>query len=149
MIIIFGVFDQFSAQFFLNFLINFYHKSSILSLKWPFYNCIIGKLSKQRSMVARMYIFKPKILICVNLARSCNGNVGIFYKHLIFFTAIWYILWTCGIFHGYLVQTKNHISDKWRVLELERLIYSMVIWNEHITAIWYILWAFGSLVAIW
>jgi hypothetical protein len=30
-------------------------------------------------------------------------DVGIFYVHLIHFTAIWYILWHFGIFYGYLV----------------------------------------------
>jgi hypothetical protein len=30
--------------------------------------------------------------------------VGIFYEHLACFTAIWYMLWPFGIFHGYLVH---------------------------------------------
>jgi hypothetical protein len=30
-------------------------------------------------------------------------DVGIFYGHLIYFTAIWYILWLLGIFYNYLV----------------------------------------------
>jgi hypothetical protein len=30
-------------------------------------------------------------------------GVGIFYEHLDDFTAIWYILWPFGIFHGHLV----------------------------------------------
>jgi ABC-type spermidine/putrescine transport system permease subunit II len=30
-------------------------------------------------------------------------DVGIFYGHLVYFTAIWYTLWTYGIFCGNLV----------------------------------------------
>jgi hypothetical protein len=29
-------------------------------------------------------------------------DVGIFYDHLVYFTAIWYIMWPFGIFYGYL-----------------------------------------------
>jgi hypothetical protein len=28
---------------------------------------------------------------------------GILYNHLVYFVVIWYILWTFGIFYGYLV----------------------------------------------
>jgi hypothetical protein len=30
-------------------------------------------------------------------------DVGLFYGHLVCFTAMWYILWPFGIFYGYLV----------------------------------------------
>jgi hypothetical protein len=30
-------------------------------------------------------------------------EVGIFYGHLVYSTAIWYILWPFGIFYGYFV----------------------------------------------
>jgi hypothetical protein len=40
-------------------------------------------------------VFKPKIPIWVNFGGSCNG---IFYDHLVYFTAIRNILWPCGIF---------------------------------------------------
>jgi hypothetical protein len=30
-------------------------------------------------------------------------DVGVFYGHLAYFTAIWYILWPFGIFYGHLV----------------------------------------------
>jgi hypothetical protein len=30
-------------------------------------------------------------------------DVGIFYGHMVYFIAIWYILWPLGIFYGYLV----------------------------------------------
>jgi hypothetical protein len=32
------------------------------------------------------------------------GDVGIFYDHLVYFTAVWYILWPFGIFCGHLVD---------------------------------------------
>jgi hypothetical protein len=47
---------------------------------------------------------------------------GIFYGHLVYFMAIWYILWLFGIFYGYLV---------------------------YFMAIWYILWPFGNFVVVW
>jgi hypothetical protein len=31
-------------------------------------------------------------------------NIYIFYGHLVYFTAIWYILWAFGIFCGHLVN---------------------------------------------
>jgi hypothetical protein len=31
-------------------------------------------------------------------------DVGLFYGHLVYFTTIWYILWSLGIFHVYLVH---------------------------------------------
>jgi hypothetical protein len=52
--------------------------------------------------VARWFVFKPKIPILVNFGGSCNGN-GIFYNHLVYFTAIGNILWLFGIFCGHLV----------------------------------------------
>jgi hypothetical protein len=42
--------------------------------------------------VARWYILKPKIPIWVNFWRSCNGFCWNILGHLIYFTAIWYIL---------------------------------------------------------
>jgi hypothetical protein len=38
----------------------------------------------------------------VNLGGSCNRRC-IFYDYLIYFTAIWYIVWPFGIFYGYLL----------------------------------------------
>jgi hypothetical protein len=47
-------------------------------------------------------------------------------------------------------QTKNPDSSNfWRALEWKMMVYSIFIWNIHITAIWYILWPFGNLEAIW
>jgi hypothetical protein len=57
-------------------------------------------------------------------------SFGIFFGHLEYFTAIWYILWPFGIFYGHLV-------------------YFMVIWNILPTAIWYILWPIGNGVVRW
>jgi hypothetical protein len=31
-------------------------------------------------------------------------DVGKLYGHLVYFTAIWYILWPLGTFHGYLIH---------------------------------------------
>jgi hypothetical protein len=60
--------------------------------------------------VARWYIFKPKLPIWVNFGGSCNGRClytlwpfGIFYGHLVYFTAIWSTLKPFGIFCGHLV----------------------------------------------
>jgi hypothetical protein len=36
--------------------------------------------------------FKPKIQVWVNFGGPWNENVGIFYDHLEYFTAIWYNL---------------------------------------------------------
>jgi hypothetical protein len=52
------------------------------------------------SRVARWYIFKPKIQIWINFGGYCNG---IFYVHLVHFTAICHTLWPFGIFSEYLV----------------------------------------------
>jgi hypothetical protein len=43
--------------------------------------------------VARWYIFKPNIPIWVNFVGSCNGRCLYI---LVYHTAIWYILCTCG-----------------------------------------------------
>jgi hypothetical protein len=34
-------------------------------------------------------------------------NVGIFYGHLVYFTAIWYILWTFGILCSHLIYSEG------------------------------------------
>jgi hypothetical protein len=47
---------------------------------------------------------------------KAGNGVDIYYGHLVYFTAIWYILWPFGIFCGHLV---------------------------YFVAIWYILWPFG------
>jgi hypothetical protein len=54
---------------------------------------------------ARWFVFKPKIPIWINLGGSCNGKFwnilcpfGLFYGHLKYFMAIWYILRPFGIF---------------------------------------------------
>jgi hypothetical protein len=55
--------------------------------------------------VARWHIFfKPKNLSLGKFWRVLKvEDVGIFYWHLVYFTAIWYILWPFGIFYCYLV----------------------------------------------
>jgi hypothetical protein len=63
---------------------------------------------KQRIRVARCYIFKLNIQI-LGLAVE---DVGIFYRHLVYFTAIWYTLWTFGMFFPVLVCcTKKNLAS--------------------------------------
>jgi hypothetical protein len=50
-----------------------------------------------QTRVARWYIFKPKIPICVNFGGSCNGRCWVN------FLAFWYNSWLFGIFCGHLV----------------------------------------------
>jgi hypothetical protein len=52
--------------------------------------------------VARRFIFKPKIKIWIILEGIAIEDVGIFYDHLVYLTAIWYILWTFGSIDGHL-----------------------------------------------
>jgi hypothetical protein len=54
-----------------------------------------------QAMVARWYIFKPKILIWVNFGVACSARCwyilwpfGPFYCHFVYFIAILYILWS-------------------------------------------------------
>jgi hypothetical protein len=69
--------------------------------------------------------------------------IGIFFYHLVYFTVIWYILWSFGtyilwsfgIFYGHLV----HIF-------YGNLVYFMVIWYIYFMVIWYILWSFGTYI---
>jgi hypothetical protein len=68
--------------------------------------------------VDRWHIFKPKIPIWVNFGGSSNGRCwnilwssGLFYGYLVYFTAIWYILWPFGIFFPFLVCcTKKNLA---------------------------------------
>jgi hypothetical protein len=50
--------------------------------------------------VAMWFIFIPKIPILVGLGME---KFGIFYSQLVYFTGIWYLLWTFGIPFGQLV----------------------------------------------
>jgi hypothetical protein len=58
---------------------------------------------------ARWYIFRPKIPILAFCVRLEMENVGIFYVHLVYFTAIWIILRTFGTFCGYLVHSPRFL----------------------------------------
>jgi ABC-type spermidine/putrescine transport system permease subunit II len=44
-------------------------------------------------------------------------DVGIVYGHLVYFTAIWYVLWPFRIFYGHLV----YFSPFWYVAQKENL----------------------------
>jgi hypothetical protein len=44
--------------------------------------------------VARQFIFKPKIIIWVNLEVLAKEDVGTFYDNLVYFTTIWHVLWS-------------------------------------------------------
>jgi hypothetical protein len=46
-----------------------------------------------QARVARWNVFKPKIRIWVNFGGPWNEKIGVFYGHLEYITAIWYILW--------------------------------------------------------
>jgi hypothetical protein len=51
------------------------------------------------SRVARWHMFKiPNFPIWVNFWGSCNGRCWRIYGHLVYFVAIWSILWLFGIF---------------------------------------------------
>jgi hypothetical protein len=56
-----------------------------------------------RIRVARWYIFKPKILIWIDFGGSGNGRCWYILSPLVYFTAIWYILWSFGIFYNEVV----------------------------------------------
>jgi hypothetical protein len=68
-------------------------------------------------MVARWFVFKPKIPIWVSFGGSCYAKYwyilwpfGLVYGHWKYFMAIWYILWKLGIFSpvfGILDQEKS------------------------------------------
>jgi hypothetical protein len=92
------------------------------------------------SRVSRWYFFKPNIPIWVNLGGAQGGkNVGIFYGHLEYITAVWYIFWPFGTFvaiwyifprFGILFQEKSgtpgctHIH---RMVRAERCFASKVV----------------------
>jgi hypothetical protein len=60
------------------------------------------------TMVARWFIFKPKIPIWVNFG-GCFAmeDVDIFYGHLVYCLAIWYLSWLLGINFPVLVCCSN------------------------------------------
>jgi hypothetical protein len=55
------------------------------------------------TIVARWYIFKPKLPIWVKFGGPWMENVVIFYDHLEYILVIWYKLWPFGIVCGHLV----------------------------------------------
>jgi hypothetical protein len=84
--------------------------------------CRSGIVSDCQPRVARWYSFKPKKQMGVNFGGFCNGRcwyilrqLGIFYGHLVYFVAIWYILWPFGIFFrfGMSNQEKSGNLEPW------------------------------------
>jgi hypothetical protein len=65
-------------------------------------------------------------------------DVSLFYGHLVYFTAIWYILWQFGTLYGYSV----HYMVIWYIIWLFGTLYGYLV---HYMVIWYIIWLFGTL----
>jgi hypothetical protein len=63
-------------------------------------------------------------------------DIGIFYGHLVYFTAIWSILLPFGLFYCHLV----YFTAIWSILLPFVLFYCHLV---YFTAIWSILWPFG------
>jgi hypothetical protein len=73
------------------------------------------KIARTANRVARLFIFKPKLPIWVNLGGSCNGKswyilllLNVFWWHLVYFVVIWYIFLRFGI----LYQDKSGNPDR-------------------------------------
>jgi hypothetical protein len=80
--------------------------------------------------VARWFTFKRKIPIRVNFGGPLQ------WKMLLYFMAIWYILWPFCIFYGHLVYFMAILYILWYFgIFYGTLVYFMVLW--------YILWYFG------
>jgi hypothetical protein len=68
--------------------------------------------------VARWFVFKPKLPIWTIFGGSCNERcwnilwpLGLLYGSLVYFVAIWYILWLFGIFSPVWVYcTKKNLA---------------------------------------
>jgi hypothetical protein len=93
-----------------------------LQIVWTFQNVrtfrtfVESSHTDIQSRVARWFIFKPKFPTWVNFGGPYNGSClyilrpfGQFSGHLVYFMALWYILWSVGIFSPfwYIFPTKN------------------------------------------
>jgi hypothetical protein len=70
--------------------------------------------------VARWFLFRPKIPIWVNFWGPLDWKMliaswpfGIFYRHLRYFTTIWYILCSFGTFFGFWYHVARKIWQPW------------------------------------
>jgi hypothetical protein len=80
--------------------------------------CYSRFLLVTETRVARRFIFKPKIPICVKFGGRWNGKFyyivwpfGIFFGHLVYFMAVWYSLRSLGIFFLFwYVWTKKNLA---------------------------------------
>jgi hypothetical protein len=93
----------------------------------------------QFTSVARWYIFRPKITIWVNLEGLAIEDVGIFRPHclfyceMVYFVAIWYILWAFGICHfGMLYQEKSGNPAIHHLATLVGAAYVLSAWETHL-----------------
>jgi hypothetical protein len=68
-------------------------------------------------------------------------RVEIYYGHLVYFTTIWYILWSFGIFYGHLV----YFMVIWYILWSFGIFYGHLV---YCMVIWYILWSFGHIFPV-
>jgi hypothetical protein len=77
-------------------------------------NCFFGI-----SQVVRWYIFKQKAQFGLFLEGLRIENVGIIYGHLVYFTAIWYILWPFGnllvIFPALVYCVKKNLATLFQI----------------------------------
>jgi hypothetical protein len=73
---------------------------------------MLFRTSRVQIRVARWYIFKPKIPIWIDFGGSCNGRCWYILSPLVYFTAIWYILWSFGIFYWFIFPrcTKENLA---------------------------------------
>jgi hypothetical protein len=70
-------------------------------------------------------------------------NVGIFYDHLEYFKAIWYILWQCGIFFPVFGIFYGHLEYFMVILYILQSFGIFCSPLVYFAVIWYILQSFG------
>jgi hypothetical protein len=77
----------------------------------------VEKKKRIMSRVARWYIFKRKIKICVNFVGSCHGryilsryHCGLFYGHLVYFVAMWNMFGHLVYFHVLVCCTEINLA---------------------------------------
>jgi hypothetical protein len=94
----------------------------------------------RKKMILR-YLLRRRAARCYMYFQTENRNLGKFWrvlrwKMLVYFMAIWYILWTFGIVYEHLV----YFMDIWYILWTFGIFYGHLV---YFIDIWYILWTFG------